>query len=73
MAYALFQAATGVAVIGLAFITRKFELIFDQMELGDLPLATEAFLVLSQFLRSPVGLATVSVLDLGLIAMALRG
>jgi hypothetical protein len=72
-ASALFHAVPGAVVIGLAFITRQFELIFDQMELRELPLATEAFPFLSGFVRSPAGLTTASVLDLGLVAMALRG
>ncbi|HLY74148.1 MAG TPA: hypothetical protein VKU80_08525 [Planctomycetota bacterium] len=73
LTYVLLQAATGVVLVGFAFITEKFEVIFRQMEMKELPLPTEAFLALARFVRWPVGLVLLSLVDLSLIALAQRG
>ena len=60
-------------LVGFAFITEKFEAIFQQMEMKELPLPTEAFLALARFVRWPFGLGLLSLVELGLIALAQRG
>jgi type II secretory pathway component PulF len=67
------QVLSGAALVALAFLAGSFQQIFEQMEMKELPLPTEAFLALSAFLRRPVGLIGFCLLELALIALMLRG
>lgn len=70
---AFLQALSGMLLVTLAFGSAPFERVFEQMEMRKLPAPTEAFLALSGFLRSPAGLIGFGLVELGLIALILRG
>jgi hypothetical protein len=67
------QTLSGMALGALAFITAGFDEVFQKLEMRELPLPTEAFLALSRFIRWPVGSALFVLLELGLVALIVRG
>jgi len=71
--YAVLQGVSGAELIPAAFITAKFETIFEQMEMRELPAPTEAFLALCRFVRWPLGMGCLIVGVTALIVLALRG
>lgn len=71
--YCFLQAASAAALIGLSFVTAKFERIFSDMEMRQLPIPTEGALALSRWVREPVGLVLVLLALSVLIGLAQKG
>lgn len=71
--YMVLQAVSAAALIGVSLVTRKFEQIFIQMEMRELPLPTEAFLALSRLVNSQPGRLLVAAATALLLVLARRG
>jgi type II secretory pathway component PulF len=71
--YCVIQAGAFVVFGILCWITKKFEEIYDQLGMTDLPVPTVLFLLLARFARSPIGMATFSACLIVLVVLARRG
>ena len=71
--YSVVQSITLSVFIGLCFVARKFEEIFKQMEMSQLPAPTELCIWVAGLVRTPAGLLLVGVAGTVLVVLGLRG
>ena len=71
--YAVAQSVTLLVFVGLCVIARRFEEIFNELEMSVLPAPTELCVAVGRLVRSPAGLALVGAAGVTLAVLGLRG
>jgi hypothetical protein len=71
--YAVIQGVSFSVFVTLCFIARKFEAIFGQLEMRELPIPTEAMMATARFVRTPAGSVVMAALCVMLVVLGLRG
>jgi hypothetical protein len=73
LTFSLLVASVAILLLPISFVTERFQKIYEQLEMRDLPLLTELFLAMAQFIRRPAGFVILGVVEIALISLALRG
>jgi hypothetical protein len=71
--YAVIQGVAVAVFVTLCWFARKFEEIFEQLGMKDLPLPTEALVALARFVRTPAGSVLMAAGGATLVLLGLRG
>jgi type II secretory pathway component PulF len=73
LTFALLVSFIAILLVPISFVTARFQKIYEQLDMKELPLPTELFLAMAQFIRQPAGFIALGVLEFTLILLTVRG